>query len=338
MNVVFDSPGGNRSDTIYIDGVLFRKNVSHKKMFGEGSRNRPRILLLSGGIEFQRTDTKLSSMDTLIEQEDKYMEIIVEKIMSLRPEIILVGKAVARKAQELLCVHQIVLMQNVKPQLLERLSRMTGAMLLPSTDHMIQQFGEECLGTCQTFWLQVVQDDPEKLAAEHPSRILKTRILRGSTYAYFQGCPAERGCSIRLRGENRTVLREIKRIIKFSIVVAYHLRLEVSYYCDRQAELPIAADNEDYDDCSDSDDGIYDVYDRERAPVDSSSDEDSDDNDDDDDYGDGMLSDCEKSDVVTLRKTRSADAPAIPSIILKRGERQLLSTSLDIDFKLPFSN
>ena len=338
MLVMLDSPGGNRSDTIYIDGVVFRKNVSHKKMFGEGSKNQPRILLLSGGIEFQRTDTKLSSMDTLIEQEDKYMEILVEKIMSLRPEIILVGKAVARKAQELLCEHQIVVMQNVKPQLLERLSRMTGAMLLPSTDHMIQQFGEECLGTCQTFWLQVVQDDPERLSAEHPSRILKTRILRGSTYAYFQGCPAERGCSIRLRGENRTVLREIKRIIKFSIVVAYHLRLEVSYYCDRQAELPSTADNEDYDDCSDSDDGIYDVYDRERTPADSSSDDDSDDdNADDNDYGDAMLSDGDNSDIVTLRKSKGADMSAIPSAIMKRSERQLLSTSLDIDFKLPFS-
>ena len=332
----YNSPGGSRSDTIYIDGVVFRKNVSHKKMFGDGSRHQPRILLLSGGIEFHRTDTKLSSMDTLIEQEDKYMEILVEKIMSLRPEIILVGKAVARKAQELLCEHQIVVMQNVKPQLLERLSRMTGAMLLPSTDHMIQQFGEECLGTCQTFWLQVVQDDPERLSAEHPSRILKTRILRGSTYAYFQGCPAERGCSIRLRGENRTVLREIKRIIKFSIVVAYHLRLEVSYYCDRQAELPSSADSEDYDDCSDSDDGIYDIYDRERAPADSSSDEDSDDDQCDDDEGDAMKSECDKSEVGEVRKSKGADEP-IPSVLMKRSERQFLSTSLDIDFKLPFS-
>jgi hypothetical protein len=43
-------------------------------------------------------------------------------------------------------------MQNIKPQLLDRIARMTGAMLLPSTDYMIKQFGEECLGTCQQFW------------------------------------------------------------------------------------------------------------------------------------------------------------------------------------------
>ena len=45
----------------------------------------PRILLLSGGIEFQRTDTRLSSLETLIEQEDRYLEILVDKIMTLRP-------------------------------------------------------------------------------------------------------------------------------------------------------------------------------------------------------------------------------------------------------------
>ena len=79
------SIGGTHSECTYIDGVVFRKNVSHKKMSGDGTKTDPKILLLAGGIEFQRTEIKLSSMDTLIEQEDKYMEILVEKIMSLKP-------------------------------------------------------------------------------------------------------------------------------------------------------------------------------------------------------------------------------------------------------------
>lgn len=86
-----------------------------------GTKVSPRLILLAGGIEFQRTDTKLSSMDTLIEQEDKYMEILVDKIMSMKPDIILVGKSVARKAQELLCGHNVIVMQNVKLNLLEKI-------------------------------------------------------------------------------------------------------------------------------------------------------------------------------------------------------------------------
>eukprot|EP01033_Poteriospumella_lacustris_P022103 gene22103-16543_t len=178
-----------------------------------GTKDNPRILLLAGGIEFQRADMKLSSMDTLIEQEDKHMELLVDKIMSLKPDIILVGKSVARKAQELLCEHQLIVMQNVKLKLLERLSRMTGAMLLPSTDTMIQQYGEECLGTCGHFKLRLVQDDPEKSTSAVPQRILRTRISRASTYAYVQGCPPERGCTIVLRGAFRATLKEIKRIL-----------------------------------------------------------------------------------------------------------------------------
>lgn len=345
-------PGGSRNETMYFDGVLFRKNVSHKKMASGGTKESPRILLLSGGIEFQRTDTKLSSMDTLIEQEDKYMEILVEKIMSLRPDIILVGKAVARKAQELLCEHNVLVMQNMKPQLLERIARMTNAMLLPSTDHMIKQFGQESLGTCQSFWLQVVQDDPERMHAEHRSRILRTRILRGSTYAYIQGCPAERGCSIRLRGESRAVLKEVKRIIQFSIVVAYHLRLEVAYYSDRQADLPAERDQEEYDDCSDSDDGIYDVYDVSGAvsddESDSSDDEVDDDEEEDETEREGMATEGDKSIVGSFsefwngskfhkKKNATDKCDPLPEIIGKRSERQLLSTSLDIDIRLPFT-
>eukprot|EP00981_Chlorochromonas_danica_P012757 scaffold5387_cov251-Ochromonas_danica.AAC.7 len=297
-------PGGLRSESVYIDGVVFRKNVAHKKMAAGGWKENPRILLIASGIEFQRTDMKLSSMDTLIEQEDKFMEILVQKLMSLKPDIILVGRSVARKAQELLCEHNVIVMQNVKVELLERVARMTGAMVLPSTDNVVKQFGEECLGTCGQFWMRLVQDDPEKDSSLQPRRVLRTRISRGSTYAYIQGCPPERGCTIVLRGGDRTVLSQVKQILSFSIVVAYHLRLEVAYYLDRNADLPSAPDAVFYDDSSDIDDEIVDENITANKLNDASS----------------LLS--EYVETVPLAK--------------KRQERQLLSTSLDIDYNLPF--
>ncbi|KAJ1435647.1 GroEL-like apical domain-containing protein, partial [Ochromonadaceae sp. CCMP2298] len=230
---------------------------------------------------------KLSSMDTLIEQEDKHMEIAVQKLMSLRPDVILVARSIARKAQEILCEHNVVVMQNVKLHLLERIGRMTGAMLLPSTDHMIKQFGAECLGTCAHFRLNVVHDDPERRSvAPHARRILETRVARGSTYAHMQGCPSERGCSIILRGGDRATLKEVKRILRFSVVVAYHLRLEVAYYNDRCASLPPSMDDSLYDDGSDVDE-------------------------EGSEGGEG-------------------------GVLGSKCERQLLSTSLDIDIGLPF--
>jgi hypothetical protein len=297
-------PGGAVSECNYVDGVVFRKNVSHKKMAVDGTKTDPKILLLAGGIEFQRTEAKLSSMDTLIEQEDKFMEILVEKIMSLKPDIILVGKAVARKAQELLCEHKVIVMQNVKQTILERVARMTGAILLPSTDSMVKQFGEECLGTCSKFWLRLVQDDPERSNEAQPSRILRTRISRASTYAYVEGCPSERGCTIVLRGGNRSFLAEIKKIIRFSILVAYHLRLEVAYYNDRFADLPVELDDEVYDDSSDIDDEVVDG-----------------------EFDGSTLNDSNPALITFLEQ--------YPEVTLRK-ERYFVSTSMDIDFNIPY--
>jgi 1-phosphatidylinositol-3-phosphate 5-kinase len=227
-------PGGSLQDNAFVNGVVFRKNVAHKKM--SSPRTNPRILLLGGGIDFQREDFRLSSLETLIEQEDRYTEILVEKILTLKPNVILVGRSVARRAQEILCENNVVVLQSVKATLLERIARMTGAIVLPSTDHMIQQYGEECLGSCEKFYLRKIIDcEWDEFMPKKRSTPLKriTKDQQGVTYAYLEGCPAELGGTIIIRGGSRKLLSEVKRIISFGIMLAYHLRLEVSYYTDR---------------------------------------------------------------------------------------------------------
>ena len=93
-------PGGVRSECSYLSGVVFQKNVSHKQMARR--LENPRVMLLSGGIEFTRTENRIASLDTLLEQEEKYMAILVAKIVGLKPDLLLVGRSVSRQAQELL--------------------------------------------------------------------------------------------------------------------------------------------------------------------------------------------------------------------------------------------
>jgi len=78
-------PGGKLSDCAYISGIMFRKTVTHKRMAKQ--IDNPRILLLSGGIEFTRTENRIASLETLFEQEEKYMEILVAKILKLKPDV-----------------------------------------------------------------------------------------------------------------------------------------------------------------------------------------------------------------------------------------------------------
>jgi len=150
-------PGGSVEDSAYMSGVIFRKNVSHKKM----ARIIPnaKIMLLSGGIEYTRSENRIASLDTLLEQEERYMEILVTKIFKLRPNILIVGKSVSRKAQELLLRANIVLIQHVKPTLITRIARQTGATVLSSTDHVMNQFGSTMLGTCRRFRLVAFRDN-----------------------------------------------------------------------------------------------------------------------------------------------------------------------------------
>jgi hypothetical protein len=115
--------------------------------------------LLSGGIEFTRTENRIASFDTLLEQEDKYIEILVGKILKLKPDVLMVGKAVSRSAQELLLKNNVQLLQHVKASLLSRISRQTGATTISSTDHIMNQFGAHVLGKCHRFRFIVARDN-----------------------------------------------------------------------------------------------------------------------------------------------------------------------------------
>jgi hypothetical protein len=140
-----------------MSGILFRKTLTHKRMAKE--IENPRIMLLSGGIEFTRTENRIASLDTLLEQEDKYIEILVGKIIKLKPDILMVGRSVSRRAQELLLNARVVLLQHVKSSLLSRISRQTGATVISSTDHIMNQFGAHVLGRCHRFRFIVARDN-----------------------------------------------------------------------------------------------------------------------------------------------------------------------------------
>jgi hypothetical protein len=303
-------PGGTIGQSEYVEGVVFRKNVAHKKM-GLAKQN-PKILILSGGIEFHRQDLKLSSLDTLLDQEDKYLEILVDKIMSLEPDILLVGKSVSRRAQELLYHHCVAVFQHVKPNLLERIARMTGALMLPSTDHMIQQYGSECLGTCGSFKLSQFSDDV--LPPIRPDSALRRRITAasiGTNYVVINGCPANLGCTLVLRGASKADLKVMKAITRFCVMVAYHLRLEVAYYADRCIRLPPEPDLTEYNDDSDAEQCFTDYR--------------------------TLLSSGDKQ-IIAGVESISPKVRELVSGSMARCRRYLLSQSMDVDFGLPYRN
>lgn len=58
------------------------------------------------------------------------------------------------------------------------------------------------------------------------------------TLMFFEGCPPQLGCTIKLRGASEYELARVKEIITMMVCVAYHSQLEISFLMDEFAMPP----------------------------------------------------------------------------------------------------
>lgn len=63
--------------------------------------------------------------------------------------------------------------------------------------------------------------------------MLLQRLYADSSYAFVEGCDASKGCAVFLRGDSRIFLERVQRLLRTSILLAYHVRLESAFYYDR---------------------------------------------------------------------------------------------------------
>ena len=238
-------PGGCVEESRFVDGLVFRKNVVHGRM--NRTYDGPTIMLIAGGLEFQRTHSRLACIGTLFEQEEKHSEIMVGKITRLKPTILFVGCSVSRGALEFLLQHQITVFQRVELKLMERISRVTGATILSSIDQVSRIGDNGTLGYCHKMQMFIYNSNLETwyqrtdvLFLGHSPRSLDVNLnslphitRRGFVnYVYLHGCPEERCGTIILRGSTHATLAKLKEIVRFSVFVAYHLRLEAAFFHD----------------------------------------------------------------------------------------------------------
>jgi 1-phosphatidylinositol-3-phosphate 5-kinase len=209
-------PGGRPGDTSYVSGLVFTKNLALKGM----SRNilRPNILIITFPLEYARQQQHFMSLEPVIRQEREFLENLVSRISALHPNLLLVEKNVSGLALGLLEQAGIATAYNVKPSVLEAVSRCTQTRIVTSMDKLLTTH----------------------LHSECSSFDVKTYVHTGrkKTYMYISGCPKELGCTIVLRGGDDEVLRKVKSITEFMIYVVYNLRLETCVMRDEFAKIP----------------------------------------------------------------------------------------------------
>ncbi|XP_069471712.1 1-phosphatidylinositol 3-phosphate 5-kinase isoform X4 [Ambystoma mexicanum] len=219
-------PGGKKFDTVVVNGFVCSKNIAHKKM--NSFIKNPKILLLKCSIEYlYREETKFTCIDPIVLQEREFLKNYVQRIVDVRPTLVLVEKTVSRIAQDMLLEHGITLVINVKPQVLDRVSRMTQGDLVMSMDQLLTK---PRLGTCHKFYMHIFQ---------LPNNEAKTLM-------FFEGCPLHLGCTIKLRGASMYELARVKEIIIFMVCVAYHSQLEISFLMDEFAMPPTLTKNSSF--------------------------------------------------------------------------------------------
>lgn len=216
-------PGGKPSDTTYVSGVVFAKNLALKSM--PRSVTQPRIVVVTFPIEYQRHQQQLMSLEPVIAQEKDFLQKMVNRILSLRPTLLLVEKNISGVALQLLAQANVPTTYLVKPSVTEAVARCAQADICSSVDKlMLPNFR---VGRCASFDVRtfVHHDIPG----------------RKKTFMYLSGCPKELGCTIVLRGGDMATLAVVKQITEMMVYVVYNLKLETCLMRDEFVNIPSSA-------------------------------------------------------------------------------------------------
>lgn len=178
----------DKEDSRIVNGLVFSKNLAHKNM----SRDikTPKVLLLKSPIEYHnRTEDKMCSLESIFAAESQYLKNYCSKLLLRhKADILVVEKSVARIAQEIFLLSNVSLVLNVKPSIMDKLSRFLQADPMYSIDDPIRK---PKLGFCSKFYVENYQLGND----------------RQKSLMFFEGTPTNLGCTVLLCGPNENELK-----------------------------------------------------------------------------------------------------------------------------------
>ena len=239
-------PTGSIDDCAYISGVIFSKFITHKKM--RTTISNPRILLFSCSLAFERVD-RFSQFDSLIEQEEKVLKLLVEKIVSLKPDLVMVEKTVSSLVMMYLINENITVITNVNPITLARIARYTGTFILQSTSELTSNIVPS---TASNPNIQISMNNHYNMMMHNQNsgiypnfNLGRAGKFRNEVYKvgdsqksilFVEGTSKDLGCSILLQGGTKKELYDVKRILLFTIFAKHSHKMEISSLKDQSIQ------------------------------------------------------------------------------------------------------
>jgi thermosome len=189
--------GGSIADTQLIDGILIDKEVVHTAM--PKKIEKAKIALLDVALEMKELegDAKISidspeKMAAFLEQEEKYLKDMVEKIAKTGANVVLCQKGIDDSVQHWLAKKGIMAARRVKKSDMEKLSRATGATIISN----INDLSSSDLG-----WAGLVEE----------------RKVAGEPMIFVEKCKSPKAVTILIRGGTEHIVAEVERAMEDAV-------------------------------------------------------------------------------------------------------------------------
>lgn len=195
-------PGGSITDTLFIDGVAFKKTFSYAGFEQQPKKfTNPKILCLNVELELKaekdNAEIRVDKVQNYQEIVDAEWEIILKKLKAIEDSganIVLSKLPIGDLATQYFADRNIFCAGRVAAEDMNRTLKAVGGSVQSTTSDI----KAEHLGTCEIF--EEVQ-------------------IGGERYNLFKGCPEAKTCTLILRGGAEQIIEEVERSLHDAIMI-----------------------------------------------------------------------------------------------------------------------
>lgn len=195
-------PGGGMEDSLFIDGVAFKKTFSYAGFEQQPKKfHNPKILNLNVELELK---AEKDNAEVRIEKVEEYQEIVdaewqiifnkLKMIEDTGANIVLSKLPIGDLATQYFADRNIFCAGRVASEDMDRVIQAVGGSIQSTTTNIT----DKDLGTCEKF--EEVQIGSER-------------------YNLFKGCPQTKTCTLILRGGAEQVIAEVERSLHDAIMI-----------------------------------------------------------------------------------------------------------------------
>ncbi|KMV65175.1 T-complex protein 1 subunit gamma [Encephalitozoon cuniculi EcunIII-L] len=193
--------GGNLMESEVVDGVLINKDIIHPQM--RRVIENPRIVIIESPLEYKKGESqtnyefsKENDFTRALEIEEEQVREMCERIIGVRPDIVVCEKGISDLALSILFENNITGLRRLKKTDISRLSKVCGARSVSRPEDLEERHVGVSCGLFEYI----------KYGEEY--------------YCKFSRCAHPKACSVVIRGPTKDILDELERNFMDAVKVA----------------------------------------------------------------------------------------------------------------------